>query len=84
MCATVDAEAGAAGYTPTFPKSYVVNRGTYKPPTEYMQLPSADDSSSGIGNAGADSSRVQQAVYEQCSRTHSFPRDADDEETVTF
>lgn len=67
---------------PSFPSSYVMNRGTYTPPgatQQYTGLPGRDLSESGL-----EYEKEKESVYEKFSRQSGFRRDSDDEETVTF
>jgi len=64
---------------PTFPRSYVANRGTYKPPKGYAGLPVSDN--------GLEYEKEKEATlskFTQRSNLAGLQRDEDDEETVTF
>lgn len=77
VCTGIDNEAASStSNDASLPKSYIANRGTYKPPGE-LSVPSAVD------DGAKPSSR--NPSYEYFSRqSNSFRRDSDDEETVTF
>ena len=84
----------------SFPHSYVANRGTYRPPSEFSAVPSAglDEENfrlpNNYSNTNTNSNNVSVSSsttttggpsYEFFARNQgAFRRDSEDEETVTF